>query len=231
MIFFAVIIFVAAIAFFITKFSMRNFVRISGKDVPSSLFLISDASLMTNEVMEELIDFCLKEQSPVSFERLYKGEQSALAIFGPDSLVSKFPQLGLVELEDYIGEAAAALTKNTCLVWDITPFTAKFSGNFLQDLGLEENDRFCLQMVCLAKKTKQTALFLTNIRCLVASNSPHDRVNLAKKIQTLILSEAKTKGKNPEVSPHQFELYTKRSFIDKGKRVETARVLQLLTNF
>lgn len=90
-----------SISFFLALRSLRSYRDNPNKSkIEYSLYLIQNLPALTTPLLQ-----AIQSQSGVSLislEKLFKGDRSALTIFGPKSVLESFkPQLSLVELEDY----------------------------------------------------------------------------------------------------------------------------------
>lgn len=91
---------IAAVSFFLALRSMRDFEQFSSQ--PNlALFLIRGASFLDTILLNSLYQEMKKNDQIFSLERLFKGTESALIIFGPKQILQKFTSLNLLELEDY----------------------------------------------------------------------------------------------------------------------------------
>lgn len=93
---------VVVVSFFLAYRSMRDYKEEVGEsDKEYSLFLIRNTQNLTQSFLQSIKDL-LKSGKIISFERLFKGTNSALVVFGPKKiLLTHASNLGLVELEDY----------------------------------------------------------------------------------------------------------------------------------
>ncbi len=80
---------------------MRDFQEVPGEDENYSLYLIRQPQALTADTLNLLSDHFLKSNQVISFERLFKGHQSALAVFAPTRITQVLKNLDLLELEDY----------------------------------------------------------------------------------------------------------------------------------
>lgn len=93
---------VVAISFVLAARSMRDFTEVPQSNDDYSLFLIRKTQGLTLELLSSIHNELLKSNFIISFERLFKGNKSALVIFGPRKLLTHHQNLlDLLELEDY----------------------------------------------------------------------------------------------------------------------------------
>lgn len=177
------VIFLAILGFslFLALKSMKGF--IPEKKIPSSgVFLVRKQEAFTPEVIKKLYLFSLQKKSRFSLERLFKGRESALVLWGPLELLGSFPELDLLHLEDYADNKLLS-----SFVWEFAPEdkdSVLISGGFLDLINLGENQQFFLQVVFLPlpSKNDSKAFFLATLRGLVVDRDPASRIELAKNI-------------------------------------------------
>lgn len=91
---------VLIISFLLALHSMRDY-----QEIPSpsryGLFLIRNPKALNTRVINNFHEDFLKHNLVLSFERLFKGNQSTLLIFGPREIADLYDMLDLLELEDY----------------------------------------------------------------------------------------------------------------------------------
>lgn len=139
---------VVAISFILAYQSMRDF-----QEKPESfgleygLFLIRNRQSFTPAVLDELHQATSKEGLIFSIERLFKGNQSALVLFGPKEVLRDFAQLDLVELEDY-----AVVDPGQVQAWEMSVKDPQsFNSNSVETIfnnlpSLEETEQFWWQL-------------------------------------------------------------------------------------
>lgn len=111
-----------------------------------SLFLIRNPAGLNAYVLNNLHELGLKKGYIFTVERLFKGAKSALVIFAPKSVLERFTQLDLLELEDYTDK-----NKEQVLAWEVGVkdylafhlFPPAVSKDFPQ---LEESEQFWWQL-------------------------------------------------------------------------------------
>lgn len=178
---------VIAISFILALQSMRDYQEIPFKSKEEyALYLIRNTTNLTPQILESIREHIVADGLIISIERLFKGQQAALTIFGPKRILEKFsPSLALLELEDY------TLNLNTAdvHVWemgsknkdlesgDITPVFKNLPTLF-------EDEQFLWQVVLGAKKGK-TPSFQSQIRAVVYSKDPSRRRELVPLFQNL----------------------------------------------
>ncbi|MBI4040047.1 hypothetical protein HY389_01690 [Candidatus Daviesbacteria bacterium] len=170
-----------------------------------ALYLIRRPQMLTNELLDRLYQAVDRSKYILAFERLFKGDKSALVVYGPKLILNTFStDLDLLELEDYCQN----LDINLVSVWEMTaePLTGQdhlFTS--LPSLGL--NDELWWQLVlqpkasvwrgktdfALAKKrqqsqvdaTSQTPVFEGKIRVILKVADDRTRSKLSTQISAL----------------------------------------------
>ena len=192
---------VLAISFVLAAKSMRDFQEISPAD--NGLYLIRSPGGLSYEVLNALQQ-SLKPGQLLSLERLFKGDKSALVIFGPKDLL-KVSVLDLLELEDYtfVTEQVSA--------WEIRGGTGNWRGIFT-NLKLLESEHFWWQVIF-------SKGFKVQIRAVLVSANP---VKIEKLAQSL--------GGDGFSSQHVLDFYQKRSynFNNKNPNLSANEVLDLI---
>src|SRR3989338_11196841 len=90
---------VVTISFVLAAKSMRDFTEVAHKGEEYSLFLIRQNTGLNVQLLNSIHDNLLSSGSIISFERLVKGQKSALAVFGPKKLLMSYKDfLNLLEL-------------------------------------------------------------------------------------------------------------------------------------
>ena len=100
---FLIIILVSAVLAFR---SMKDYEEFPESLSLNTLFYIGKPQNLTSEILTKLHETLSEHKQFFSLERLNKGKERALVIYGPRDLESLFPELNLVEIEDYLTENA-----------------------------------------------------------------------------------------------------------------------------
>lgn len=113
---FTLFLIVIVISFLLALMSMRDYAEIPRKSsVEYSLFLIRSPSL-NQELLSTFQQKSAEKGLLFSFERLFKGSESALCIFGPKEILGQFNEiLDLLELEDYSSD----FSNHNTTVWEV----------------------------------------------------------------------------------------------------------------
>lgn len=157
---------VIGISFLLSLRSMKDFAEIPQKSkLEYSLYLIRKSSNLSVALLQSIHDDLTKKGLVVSLERLFKGSESALCIFGPQKILSNYlDRLDLMELLDY---TANFNTENTT-VWEVDFKRIDNPFSNLPQLGPDE--KFCWQVLLSGKHVQ--------IRAAVFSNDPKRRKEL-----------------------------------------------------
>lgn len=202
---------VVAVSFLLAYQSMKDFPRTpSRKEEEYGLFLVRAPKFLDSMFLNNVHNDLLKEGKVLSVERLFKGSQSALVVFGPRNVLQRYPNLNLLELEDYTNVDPANIQ-----VWETglkneAEFTKLPPTNIFVNLPeVEELGQFWWQVVLKPKTTslaeakeKLSEAFLgkaqlsggeeqkkyaLQIRTAVNANSPN-KMKMAEEIQTSMAS-------------------------------------------
>ncbi|MBI2020243.1 hypothetical protein HYS94_02375 [Candidatus Daviesbacteria bacterium] len=161
----AIVLFVliVVISFFLALRSMRDYQEV-GNPAEYALFLIRKSAGLTEELLDNLFDDLFQKSQVLSLERLFKGQNSALTVFGPKDILLKYAQpLDLLELEDYTN-----LPEDRLTVWEVTlKNSAPEDFSFASFPKLLPDEQFFWQLVFKGKKNKGEKVFLGQIRLAV----------------------------------------------------------------
>lgn len=185
----ALFLLVVGISLLLAFRSMKDYQEVpQSQKVEYGLFLIRQPQEFNASFLDALKELMFKDKLIISAERLFKGTQAALTIFGPKSLLNQFAQkLNLLELEDYTSN----LNSEETSVWELGVKGAqKFEDiqieNIFQDLpNMEPDDQFYWQVVLEAVKTKGSLSFDSQIRAALFVKDPIRRKSLLTLFQGL----------------------------------------------
>lgn len=194
------------------------------------LFLVRQLSNFDKNFLDSLKEFALKKGSIVSLERLFKGKQAALTIYGPKIILSQFTdQLNLLELEDY----TLGLDGKDVLIWEMGVKNNKqnpesFNNLFNNLPELTQQDQFYWQVVLGAKSGKE-GYFQTQIRAVVYCQDPIRQKQLTGMFQNFKMGEL-VKIPRPFASGQMMSFYHLRSLSQdsKGPFVDAQGIINLL---
>lgn len=184
---------VVGISFILAFRSMKDYQEIPQKSKAEyGLFLIRQTENFDVTILDSIGKLMLSEGHVISIERLFKGSQAALTIFGPKRILGGYiGELNLLELEDY----ASDLSDKDVSIWELgIKNTGKFNpinlNNIFKDLPtLGDNDQFFWQVVTGAREGKEDLSFQTQIRAAFYTEDPVSRKTLLPLLQNLKFSE------------------------------------------
>ena len=206
--------------------SMRDYEEFPDILSLNSLYFIGNPSNLTPEVIKRLHDFFVAQKQFFSLEKLIKGKEKARILYGPRDLGKDFPELNLVEIEDYLAgeneyspDSAKKTNVNQALTWLIeaknNPKKNLVVGSELNDLTVEENQKVFLQSVLMPIEKSEPA-FQATLRVMVVDPDPIKRIELARKIDQL-LKTATGLNKHEDAYPEikKYESFKQRSLVPK----------------
>jgi hypothetical protein len=227
MIFIISLLIVAVIAFFLTLRSMKGFEDVAQPKQEFTLFLIRNESAVNEELLQDLSQMAITNRCQISLERLMKGAQSVLVIFGPQTLLPQYPKLQLLELEDYLEDPAHSSTTwqhsskasvNFSLGWLMDKKAHQsvvFYDYFLKGISLTAEQEFFLQIVFYPIKPTLNNYQVT-IRAIVVEQDHHKRIALAKFFEDYFAQSVKLYKATKSVSTKAlFESYKKRTIVPR----------------
>src|SRR5579884_1570214 len=101
------------IAYTLARRSMKDYRDDPPGHLNYSLYLIRSPGAFTVDFLQELSAKSKQKDLVVAFERLFKGNSTALVVYAPRDLIEQFDYLNLLELEDYTQKVNLA----NCLAW------------------------------------------------------------------------------------------------------------------
>lgn len=212
--------------------SMKDYQEIPEiKRIEYGLFLVRQTEKFTAATLDSIGELLLDPGLIISIERLFKGTQAALTIYGPKMILDKFSLiLNLLELEDY----ASGFDIEDISIWEVGSKDQKNrpegSNNIFQNLSrLGLDDHFCWQVVLGPKKEKGFISFKTQIRAVVYSRNPENKKMLTSLLGELKLGEL-TKIPKPFSTEQMMNFYKLRSLgkDSNGPILDSAGVINLL---
>lgn len=221
----ALFLLVVGISFVLAYQSMRNYSEIPGESKEEyGLFLIRQIDYFDASILGSIRELLAGKDLIVSIERLFKGSQVALAIYGPRVVLDQFVgSLNLLELEDY----TQGLTVQDISVWEVgVRFRSRLSeediGSISQALPkLETEDQFFWQVV-VGKDQIQ-------IRAALFCQDSDRRKTLLSELQNSKLGKL-IKIPRPYTGEQMWEFYRQRvlSKDSRGPILDTAGLIRLL---
>lgn len=199
---FAVIIF---ISFLLALRSMADFEESpTEKKQQYGLYLIRNSQALNKGILDSIHGLILKDGLLISLERLIKGGESALVVYGPQEILRNFEVLNLLELEDY-----TEIDPTTLQAWEIgvrKQEKIKSIDSFFKSLPrLSGNEQLWWQLVLKAENYPGEDKFFQGQIRLVTSSAMPELKNGAAGILT--------KVPKPFTKEQVIGFYQKRSFI------------------
>lgn len=209
---------VVAISFVLALKSMVDYQEIpahAGEEY--SLFLIKRPQELSVDLLSSLHHKLLAEGLIISFERLIKGSQAALVVYGPKTLLSQYKHtLDLLELEDYTNVDPRHIS-----AWEVGikhPDVPNFP-------PLSLDDQVWWQLALAAKKGD---FFHPHIRLIVVSSDDRRREILKQTLQDLSPDKFVKLPKDFS-DTSLLDFYKKRGFRkDSNKNLRPEEVINLL---
>lgn len=207
---------VIAISFVLAFRSMRDFQFVPQKTgIEYGLFLIRNSQGVTLEFLNDLRDKILQKNLIISFERLFKGPESALVIFGPkDQLTAISSNLNLLELEDY----SLKVDENQISAWELGLRDLSQKEFLLESpltllAQIQTTEQFWWQInlkIDSSKENLDKSKFLAQIRGVFLSADDQRRREVTNQLVG-IGAPSLTKVPKPYTSEKILEFYQKRS--------------------
>lgn len=217
MLWIALFVLMVALSYVLAAKSMKDYQEVISEKGEYGLFLIRNRGGLTNELLHSIHNELLSSGLNISFERVFRGNESALLVFGPHNLLAKFNTvLNLLELEDY-----TKIDIDTSLAWEIgiKEKGQKIFGNLP---SLLDQEQFWWQLVLWVNKNKLMSFnsFQGQIRAVIKSEDPLKRKNVSQILQNL-----------PDKKLIGIDLYKKRSFQKKNKNnfLNSMEIIQLIS--
>lgn len=175
-------IIIVGISFILAYQSMRDYYQKPselGKDY--AIFLIRNPSAVSLNLIGDLYKSSRKTDKIIALERLFKGSRSAAVIFGPKSILKNYPDLNLLELEDY------SLNVSKYVAWEVgSKDEAKLHLDlpdvFRQVPALSEKEQFWWQLILHAKSGKP--IFHCQIRAVVVAPDENRLKELSEQLES-----------------------------------------------
>lgn len=220
------ILIVGGVSFWLALRSMKGYEELTKANLVYNLYLVRTPENFTQDTLKKVYQLSLQKDSQISLERLIRGSDKVLILFMPDDLVSSFPELNLLPVEDYIGGMTSS---GQSYVWSIENTKNQFDINpgFLDSVKLSGEEFFSLQAVAFPEKGKND-LFQITLRGLVSYPDAVKRVELVKQVQGLIAQGASLKKVETNInSSSLFENFFKRTFVPREVSKNPIDVSQL----
>lgn len=181
---------VVAISFVLAYQSMRDYQEIPLKSKEDyGLYLVRKPENLNAGLLDSIRELIKKDGLVISLERLFKGQQAALVIFGPKKILTGFSStLDLLELEDY----SLNVDSRNVSTWEMGVKNKQLQEfgfvNIFQNLPKLLTDEQFLWQIVLGVKDG-TAVFDSQIRAAIYSQDPQRRKTLAQEFQIITAGE------------------------------------------
>lgn len=205
-------ILVILISFFLALYSMHDFEIKPNSRSEYGTFLIRNPKNLTPHLLMSLFSDLAKSNLLISFEKLFKGHEVALVVYGPKNILMKYQdQFNFLELEDYTN----SLDLDNVSIWEMG---LKIPENFKDLIKLEKEEKLMFQLILHPRKGKD--ILNAQIRVVVS---------IADLERLKALKEALPKIPKPFSKIQLFEFYKKRSFISdiKNSNLKIGDILNL----
>ncbi len=221
LIYLVALIIIIGVPFLLAWRSMRDFQDKPSPKVTYGTFLVQHPEVLNGDFFQRINHLGLDRQfkkriNPFVFalERLAKGATRALVFFGPKELAREFPELSLLELEDYTQKIAAnrlqcfelSLRKNARLA-DLKTHQLEL----LKHFQIDESEYLFLQMVLVPSANE---LFQAAVRVVVSAKESNRRVEIARQFEQKTKSQINLgRSAKRRSSSENFQSYQRRSLI------------------
>lgn len=236
MIWIGLLIVLIAASLILAFYSMRSYQEIPVALGSYSLFLVRNSPALNTQLLDKMHQLAAQAKVSFSLERLFKGEETALVIFGPASLVRQLPELDPLELEDYLqsgsslppslpGTRPPKVSVNDSFTLTIAPRnnpkkSLLVRSDFLKMLSFEPEQHFFWQIVAspLPKRSKSDphSLFQVTIRAMIVDRDAVKKIGLAKRIdQEIRRGTGLSPQPRKQTSQSYFSSFAQRTIIPK----------------
>lgn len=225
MILFLILFFsVILISLILAYLSMKNFEQ-SPKDfsLDNGLFLIRKPSALTADIFDTLHQMIEREGLIISVERLFKGRESAMVLYGPAKVFEALKStLDLLELEDYSRKVSEAS------IWQMGTRlkNRQLDGSLYLDLPKLENEEQVWWQIVL--KAQKSSGFRAQIRVAVLISNEARRKEISEALQAQKGSLIKIP--QPLSSMQMIDSYRKRSILEENNIKLTGQELARLSS-
>lgn len=186
---FWIIVFVVIIiaSAFLAFRSMKNYAEVLPHGLSYSLYLVTNADAMNLDFIYRIYEFSKELNSPISLERLIRGEDNVFVIYAPSGANSRLQDLGLMEIEDYLDHEV--VSAGNSFIWTLISKDQeqkKMLGFEVDSLGKLSQDQGVFLQLVLMPRTNEVPIFQATARILVVDKDPIRRITFAKSIRSLV---------------------------------------------
>lgn len=189
MIYIILFVLIIIISFFLAIHSMRDFQDLPDKNTSLGLYLIRRVDNLSIDTLNKLYEVCQNKQKKgipliFSFEKVLKGEDLALLVFGPKEVLNNFNELELFEVEEYLKmdvkhiQAFELEKKSEDIKNPLDSNSEIFKGLKLDTL------EYIIFQIVLSTDLSKINTFQVNIRSVVVSQEANKRVDLSKMLNS-----------------------------------------------
>ncbi len=193
--------------------SMHDFQESPHKKITHGLFLVRNMANFNQDFLEDLKARASVKPRILAFEKVIKGPHQAILMYGPHSFIEQFPELNLLELEDYTDRLIIQeITAEELTLKSKQESQVNIEETFLNKVPLDGEDELFLQIVCRFIPA-QSNLFASTIRVLVKAPTPASRSDIMRDVN-FRMSHVSNLIKRifPRSSEQLFKDYKLRSF-------------------
>ena len=212
-VFWILFLLIILISLMLAYLSMRDFEEGPEDFGPDNgLYLIKKPHPLTADLMDYLYKVIKKDNLIISLERLFKGRESALVIYGPKKALEALKKaLDLLELEEYVkAETPTVWHIGTKKIGDYQKMTKSIFSDFPK---LEEGETVWYQLILQPEKKPRH--FKGQIRVVVVSPDQRRKKLLAEALQ--IPKNNLVKIPQPFSTTQMIEFYKKRSMLGRSR--------------
>lgn len=183
-------------------------------------FLVKNPKNLNQEFLAPLFSELAKSNLLISFERLFKGHEGVLVVYGPKNILLNYQdQFNFLELEDYTRADLNNISLWEVEVRDKLNFRDKFP-------NLLEHEQIWFQIILRPNK-KDLSFFPTRVRVVLVSQGDDRLKELTKEFQDNYKSTL-PKIPKPYSKDQILQFYKKRSFIKEGGRDINLKIEDIL---
>lgn len=214
------LILVILISFFLALYSMHDFEIKPNLKLEYGAFLIKNINNLNPQSLIPLFSELAESNLLISFERLFKGREGVLIIYGPKNILLKYQdQFNFLELEDYTN-----VDLNNISIWEVEVHDSlKLRDKFP---NLYQHEQIWFQIILKINK-KDLNYFPTRIRVVLRSQGEARLKELTAQFQDSYKS-ALPKIPRPYSKAQILEFYKKRSFIKESGKDINLKIEEIL---
>jgi hypothetical protein len=158
---------------------------------PPTLFIIQNKSILTPELISQLIAELPRHTPGLSFEMLKKGQDNVLIMAIPKWLLQNHPEIKVLEIEDYLPTTVQSSLNIMCLQFLDTKYkvvSTDFLRQIFDQLSLRADETIFIQLIT-RPSLPGAAEFDANIRVIVSTPNAGRSAELSQ----LFLTQLKEK--------------------------------------